>query len=218
MAESGEYTSEPFTDADIQQLLDEEASTEKTPGWKSVSKSDLTEVSRKSTKGDKLHLIKAFLYLPSIPSNAVLELCTDVKLRSQWDTHFHQIEVVEQFIDYTCLYWRIKMPTGFTDRDLLQYMWVKKDDRTNTTFILFKPATHPDFPEKKDFIRAQTVLSGLIIRPDSANPDSTRVTVLVKNDAKGKIPKAAVNHASEKGMDKWRTDLVKFYTEVYAKN
>ena len=45
------------------------------------------------------------------------------------------------------------MPTGFTDRDLLQYMWVKKDDRTNTTFILFKPATHPDFPEKKDFIR-----------------------------------------------------------------
>ena len=43
---------------DIQKLLDEEASTEKTPGWKSVSKSDLTEVSRKSTKGDKLHLIK----------------------------------------------------------------------------------------------------------------------------------------------------------------
>ena len=46
-----------------------------------------------------------------------------------------------------------KMPPGVTDRDLLQYMWVKKDESTNTTFVVFKDATHPKIPERKDFIR-----------------------------------------------------------------
>ena len=45
------------------------------------------------------------------------------------------------------------MPPGVTDRDLLQYMWVKKDESSNTTFVAFKDATHPKIPERKDFIR-----------------------------------------------------------------
>ena len=45
------------------------------------------------------------------------------------------------------------MPVGVTDRDILQYMWIKKDESSNTTFVAFKDATHPNVPERKDFIR-----------------------------------------------------------------
>ena len=50
-------------------------------------------------------------------------------------------------------YRQCKMPPGVTDRDLLQYMWVKKDESSNTTFVVFKDASHPTKPERKDFIR-----------------------------------------------------------------
>jgi len=45
------------------------------------------------------------------------------------------------------------MPIGVSDRDLLQYMWVKKDESTNTTFVVYCNATHPKVPERKGFVR-----------------------------------------------------------------
>ena len=48
-----------------------------------------------------------------------------------------------------------QLPTGIKDRDLLQYMWVKKDERTDITrtFVILKAATHPKCPEQKGYIR-----------------------------------------------------------------
>ena len=45
------------------------------------------------------------------------------------------------------------MPVGVTDREMLQYVWVKKDESNKTTYIIFKDTEHPDVPETKGFIR-----------------------------------------------------------------
>ena len=45
------------------------------------------------------------------------------------------------------------MPIGMTDRDLVQFMWVKKDESTKTTYVIYKNAVHPKMPEKKGFVR-----------------------------------------------------------------
>ena len=45
------------------------------------------------------------------------------------------------------------MPIGISDRDLLQYVWKKRDEDTNTTFIVYRDAVHPKVPEKKELIR-----------------------------------------------------------------
>ena len=50
------------------------------------------------------------------------------------------------------------MPVGVTDREMLQYMWVKKDESNNTTFVIFKDAQHQDVPETKHFIRCVAML------------------------------------------------------------
>ena len=41
--------------------------------------------------------------------------------------------------------------------------------------------------------RSETILTGMIIRPDSEDPNSTRMSMLIQNDMKGWVPHAVVN-------------------------
>ena len=65
--------------------------------------------------------------------------------------------------------------------------------------------------------RAETILSGVVIRPDSEDANSTRMSVLLQNDAKGWIPHFIVNAFAARAPGNWRTSLAKYYHEVYSK-
>jgi len=67
------------------------------------------------------------------------------------------------------------------------------------------------------FHRAETILSSLIVRPDSQDPNSTNLTMLLQNDAKGLLPKFVVNLGTTRSPDQWRESLAKYYTDVYSK-
>ena len=67
------------------------------------------------------------------------------------------------------------------------------------------------------FCRTRTILSGLIIRPDSDDPNSSKMTMLIQNDAKGHLPKFVVNFGTNKAPEKWRSTLDKYYKDVYSK-
>lgn len=41
--------------------------------------------------------------------------------------------------------------------------------------------------------RAETILSGVIVRPDPKDPNSTRMSLMLQNDIKGWIPHFIVN-------------------------
>lgn len=43
-----------------------------------------------------------------------------------------------------------KMPVGVTDRDIVQHIGVKRDEDNNTTYLLYKNATHDKYPAGKD--------------------------------------------------------------------
>ena len=47
-----------------------------------------------------------------------------------------------------------KMPPGVTNRDLVQFISKQHDEATNTTYLLFRNATHPAVPEKKELVRS----------------------------------------------------------------
>ena len=57
---------------------------------------------------------------------------------------------------HACTLRQCSMPVGVTDRDILQYMMVKKVEGTETIVVVFKDAKHPKVPEKKGFIRFET--------------------------------------------------------------
>ena len=51
------------------------------------------------------------------------------------------------------------MPPLVADRDIVQYIGQRHDEGTNTTYLLYRNATHPDRPERKGVVRS--VVSGV---------------------------------------------------------
>ena len=45
------------------------------------------------------------------------------------------------------------MPSVIADRDLVQYIGHRYDESTNTTYLLYRNAVHPDVPEKRGLVR-----------------------------------------------------------------
>ena len=66
-------------------------------------------------------------------------------------------------------------------------------------------------------IRAVTIQSAVIIRPDPQDPTSTRMTLLFQTDFGGWLPKFIVNFFSAFAPPKWRREMYNFYTRVYSK-
>ena len=65
--------------------------------------------------------------------------------------------------------------------------------------------------------RAETILSGTIVRPDPQDPNSTRMSILLQNDVKGWIPHFLVNAFAARAPGQWRDTLFNFYKNVYSK-
>ena len=65
--------------------------------------------------------------------------------------------------------------------------------------------------------RAETILSGVIIRPDPEDPtNSTKMSVMLQNDAKGWIPHFVVNAFAAKAPVEWHDSLALYYSRVYS--
>lgn len=66
-------------------------------------------------------------------------------------------------------------------------------------------------------VRAETIFSGTIIRPDPQDPNSTRMSVLLQVDMKGWIPYFIMNLFAARAPGQWRDTLFHFWHDVYLK-
>ena len=108
-------------------------------------------------------------------------------------------------------------PFPCSDRDFVTCCKIFNDEATNTTMALHMHAVHPDAPEKPQVVRAETVFSALIFRPDENDPNSTVFTNIVLTDLKGLIPEFVINSMMGGTADTARVEIDKFYKEVYVK-
>ena len=66
--------------------------------------------------------------------------------------------------------------------------------------------------------RAETILSGVIIRPDPEDPtNSTKMSIMLQNDVKGWIPHFVVNAFAAKAPIEWHDGLANYYAKFYSK-
>ena len=217
MAESGTAPYRGFSEEDLQKVLHDESSNSPEEGWSLASRSQFTEVWRKHCPNETVQLIKGFLHLPGVLPEDVVKMIHDLELRKRWDTQFPVIDVLEEHPTHRVVYWLVHMPPGVQSRDLVQYISEKRDESTNTTYILYNNAPESIVPPKPGIVRAVTIRSATIIRPDPKDPNSTRMTVLLQNDTKGWIPKFIVNAFAARAPGQWRDSLYNFYTNVYSK-
>ena len=121
---------------------------------------------------------------------------------------FHEFRLIDKQNDHEVLYYMIKTPFGITRRDWLQRRIEIHDYPEAGTIILhFISIEHPGMPPKKGIIRAETIISGYIIRPTGEN--TCTVMIVSQNDIKGLIPKALVNSVASKAPIEWVNSMNK---------
>lgn len=65
--------------------------------------------------------------------------------------------------------------------------------------------------------RAETILSGVIIRPVPDDPTSTRLSMMFQTDMKGWIPHFLTNAFAARSPGNWKENLTSYYWNVYSK-
>ncbi len=65
--------------------------------------------------------------------------------------------------------------------------------------------------------RAETILSGVIIRPDPEDANSTCLSLMLQTDIKGWIPHFVVNAFMARAPGNWQTNLTDYYWNTYSK-
>ena len=81
----------------------------------------------------------------------------------------------------------IVKPRDYLQRRTIAYGYPEDD----SLIVCYQSVEHEDCPKKKNFVRAETILSGFIIR-DLGN-GASQFTIISQTDVKGTIPKTLVN-------------------------
>eukprot|EP00003_Mantamonas_plastica_P021580 TRINITY_DN3517_c0_g3_i3.p1 TRINITY_DN3517_c0_g3~~TRINITY_DN3517_c0_g3_i3.p1 ORF type:complete len:174 (+),score=21.98 TRINITY_DN3517_c0_g3_i3:262-783(+) len=114
----------------------------------------------------------------------------DLPTRREWDPLLEDLQTIERYDEYQdVIYFLVRAPITIADREFLQNR--ARRHRKDEHIILFRQGPNELVDETHGVVRAETIISGYVIRPDGDN--GTKVTVIAQNDIKGMIPKAIVN-------------------------
>ena len=136
----------------------------------------------------------------------------DPEKRQSWDTNFTEISVINDE-DCEILYCQLQSPFGVTPRDFLQYRKALLSPSEHLC-ILMRSADHDARPYKPGFIRAESYISGYIMRQ---NANDCEVFIMSQTDIKGLIPKWIVNMMASKAPAQWVDNLLKSCQKVLDK-
>lgn len=166
-------------------------------------------------KGDTpVVLVKAFAAFPGLPTAVVSHFIRHIPTRMKWDKTFEDYRLIEHDVDKNeVIYCIMKAPWPIAHRDFLQ--WRRTDiQEDGATLIMMRSASHPDYPEKSGIVRAETIISGYIIR--STGPTSSSLFIVAQTDIRGLVPKFAVNQGAQRAPIQW-TDALRKACEKYVK-
>jgi hypothetical protein len=196
----------PYMDC-FEQLLaiEREPNNEKT--WRLVVNKPETKCYQRKAENSPICMIKAFCDV-NYSAKTVYTAIWNTDIRRQWDAVFNEFRLIDTQPFYEVLYYMIKTPFGITKRDWLQRRIEIHDfPEPNTIILHFISMEHPLMPPKKGIIRAETLISGYIIRPTGEN--TCKVMIVSQNDIKGLIPKAIVNSVASKAPADWVNSMNK---------
>ncbi|XP_071795472.1 uncharacterized protein [Asterias amurensis] len=188
-------TENPFSEDDLEQVLQLEASEGEDKGWEKSKKIKGVTILKKPEKNG-VPLVKAYMDFSGIPCEKVLEFFTDAELRKKWSRKTPNYEILEEREDFKIVYTVIKMPMACDDRDVVQCIQIRTDEEQKRHVVLYKSCNHPNKPPTKGTTRAEVGTMGLVIRPKDDDETSTRVTWLSQINLKGWALKMIVNRVT----------------------
>ena len=147
-----------------------------------------------------INLVRMEAVLEKVPPLLLYDVLHDADYRKTWDDRMVEGFNIEQIDDFNDVgYYSAAAPMGVSNRDWVnQRSWRVKGnpDSPDMCIIFNHSVTHPKQPEKKGFVRDNSLLTGYVI--ESRPAGGCVLTYLTQNDPKGWIPSWLVNQATKK--------------------
>lgn len=148
----------------------------------------------KEIKDSSINLVKMRCTFDGIPPETIYDVLHDPDYRKTWDDHMiegFEIERLDSNNDVG--YYSAKFPTPISNRDFCnERSWRVTEGEW---IIMNHTVRHPKMPEKKGFVRANSILTGYYLRYDESKT-GTVLVYLTQTDLKGWIPAWLINKAT----------------------
>eukprot|EP01101_Sappina_pedata_P002194 TRINITY_DN1244_c0_g1_i1.p1 TRINITY_DN1244_c0_g1~~TRINITY_DN1244_c0_g1_i1.p1 ORF type:complete len:255 (-),score=105.90 TRINITY_DN1244_c0_g1_i1:156-827(-) len=154
-----------------------------------------TKVFRKKGTGAPIDPVRVWADLPNIQPEILYDILHDHEYRTVWDENMISGVVIEQLDDRNEIgYYSAKSPVAVSNRDFLnQRMWRQNTEKGE--WIIWNHAVeHPDWPEKKGFVRATSICSGYLITRRAEG--GSRFVYYTQCNLNGWIPGFVINSAT----------------------
>ncbi|CAK4617360.1 hypothetical protein LEN26_006053 [Aphanomyces euteiches] len=140
-------------------------------------------------------------------ADTLLNVLNDLKYRKQWDSSVKQAYVVghpdSELDDVDIVYWCVKMPWPFTNRD---YVYYRRIVLVKDTFVILAQAgTHKDVPSYSQTQRVEAFHSHLVVR--AAGVNSCELFMSYTDESNYSIPNALINWGFSAGLPSYLNDL-----------
>ncbi|XP_078496300.1 START domain-containing protein 10-like [Lissotriton helveticus] len=146
------------------------------------------------SRAEAVHKVKCQFAIKDVPAETLYDVLHDIEYRKKWDISMIETRDIARISANADVgYYSWKCPKPLKNRDVVTLRsWLVLD---KYYMIINFSVKHPDYPPRRDRVRAVSLLAGYLIT--STGPNSCILTYLAQVDPKGSLPKWVVNKSSQ---------------------
>jgi len=206
----------PITLSEFDLLLQKEQESQK--GWEiCVDRKEIKVAKMMPNPTNPIMTLRAWATVRGVDINAAFYQFYNMEQRCSWDKIFAKMELVDPDVQASEVLYSLLKPPAVTARDFLQYRRIKVFE-DGSIHIVLRSAEHPNCPENKSYIRAESYIAGYILR-QTFEGDEPVLSVFLMScaDVKGLVPKWVINLMAPKKPPEW-VDAFRTATLQYQKD
>eukprot|EP01117_Protostelium_nocturnum_P001127 TRINITY_DN11446_c0_g1_i1.p1 TRINITY_DN11446_c0_g1~~TRINITY_DN11446_c0_g1_i1.p1 ORF type:complete len:261 (+),score=62.20 TRINITY_DN11446_c0_g1_i1:90-872(+) len=166
-----------------------------TEGWNEVTSNELVKVWDQKSDKSAINIVKLTAIFNEIEAEVLYDVLHDPEYRAVWDESMIEGFCIEQIDKNNDVgYYSAKAPLGISNRDFVNERSWRANG--NKEFIIMNHSVvHPKQPEKKGFVRANSIRTGYLVRVRESG--GCTMTWLSQTDPRGWIPAMLSNKATK---------------------
>jgi hypothetical protein len=166
--------------------------------WNLIDEKPNSKIWDQSIEGSSIKVIRIWAKIKNVTANTLYDVLHDPDYRREWDDNMVDGYKIEQLDSNNDIgYYSVGSPFWLVSgRDFCNMRsWFVNDNQTE--FIIFNHSVpHKDCPEKPGYVRAISLLTGYLVKPDPDDSNSCILIYITQVDAKGSIPTWIMNHVT----------------------
>jgi len=166
--------------------------------WNIIDEKPNSKIWDQTIDNSNVKMVRIWAKINNVKASTLYDVLHDPDYRREWDENMVDGYRIEQLDNNNDIgYYSIKSPFWLVSgRDFCNMRsWFVDNDKEE--FIIFNHSVpHKDCPEVNGYVRATSLLTGYLVKPDPNDLNSCILTYITQVDAKGSIPTWIMNNVT----------------------